>query len=180
MRAVIKEETKQKIGARLYLTGSSGTGKSAFIHYLVWNILQNEPETWCVYNPRAGDGRAEMFYKKRIYLCFDMKECVKILSRLWNKQEGQGYLIYDSMMPVDLGVLPPEAVRQILVSSYGLELENADVRKWRRSRCWEFVMPAWRKRDVTEMTKLCYPNNALEAMEKYYQLWEESPVYSSM
>jgi len=175
MRAVIKEETQQKIGARLYLTGSSGTGKSAFIHYLVWNILQNEPETWCVYNPRAGEWGAEIFYKKRIYLCFDMKECVKILSRLWNEQEGQGYLIYDSMMPVDLGVLPPEAVRQILVSSYGLELENADVRKWLRRRCWQFVMPAWRKRDVTEMTKLCYPNNALEAMEKYYQLWGGKP-----
>jgi hypothetical protein len=67
---------EKDIDGTAYVTGSPGTGKSAFIHYLIFTILQRHPDAWHVYQPRHSHQGAEVWFGGKLYLCNDLKETI--------------------------------------------------------------------------------------------------------
>jgi Cdc6-like AAA superfamily ATPase len=55
------------LGKTAVITGSPGTGKSAYLHRLILSLILKYPEAWYLYHPSQGKEVTEVYYGGKVF-----------------------------------------------------------------------------------------------------------------
>lgn len=180
MLDALRYSRSMSLDATAYVMGSGGVGKSAFMNFVIYEIMRQDPCNWYLYVPRPRNHGAEMLFNDKIYFIIDLQEAIDVIGRVWDVKDGAGYIIYDSQCPRELAFIPGYYVNVILLASYGIENSERNIRKWCERAEWRFVMPPWELQDILAMAEMCYSSFDQKEVVKQFNLYGGKPRYIFM